>query len=119
MSCLTKVPDCELPRVINPTDLTRHRIRRAEVVLRLVLEERCSVPERRRADREHVRILGLKYDLIKLVGKKTVSDADLCRIGRAWKRVRRAAARPGPVAARNLRYPTDDAVDGLVVMRLQ
>src|SRR5262249_29544894 len=53
------------------------------------------------------------------VGRKAILQTDLRRVGRTWERVRRAATGPGPIAARDYPHAGNDAVDGLMVMRLE
>ena len=117
-----------------PLDQPGERVRRAEIILRLVSEERCDIAECRGARAEHIGILDRVNELIELRWVKTVLQADVH--GQAARQVRRfkilrrtrecavidrgraegAAFCERPVAARYGFTLGHDTIDGFVRM---
>src|SRR5882757_2107732 len=61
-----------------PRDSSGQRVGGANVVLQLVLEKRCDIPERSKADPQHIRILGSEDHVVCQCGIEPVFHADLC-----------------------------------------
>ena len=101
----------------DPRNLIGQRIRRALGIARRIAEERRHVTKRGVPDAEHVRVPRGEHDLVEQLGIEAALHANLRRVGRSGKRVRRAAARPCPIGRRNRALPTNLAVDGLGRMR--
>ena len=130
MNWRVKLPDCETAPHRRGGDAPGDRIRRADVIGGLVLEEGPHIPERGHADAEDVRALGLVGQLVEQVRIEAVLEADVDRqvagqvgfadvVGRSWKRGRRAAVREAPVGRRNHAAFGDLSVDRLLGVRRQ
>ena len=100
-------------------DLTSKRICIAEVVLRLVTEERTDVTECGEPHTEHVRVTGSEDNLVELGHVIARLEADLRRVVRAQCRFGcpSRALRPCPVTVRDHRFAGDDPFHRLVIPR--